>query len=1050
MRNTFVVLVIILCSVLITQALDVSETKDLARRTAAQARDAASTLEERQEALKELTEAVRLYLISGENVEAARVLNRAGRLQLKLNKLDDALANHHQALALLKQTPSVEVEVDNLNGLAAVYLREQDENKIKDVLDGALSLSQRSGYERGEAEALLTLSDIQNYKNHVTALATAQTALDIWRRIDDRIGLANCYAKIGQYYMAQNILPEARQNYETSLQIWRELNDVSEQAGVLINFGFIEYRKGEWDNSIAYLTQAQGLIDAEAEPEKMGQVAAGMAEAFNENGLPELGLPYFESALSYYRITQDPHLVAIGLLGVGFTHYLLGNYAKAEQYCNEVLASAKADRLEAARSHRFLGTIYLATRKYNAALAHFQDALPIYLHAENPKEAAQIQGLMGQVYQQQGQLERAHGLYQQARTTFIKLSDRLNLAAIDFALGRLKLSQDNLKVAEDYLRQSMDATENIRRLSNSRDLTTAFSATVHDRYETYIDCLMRESRTDASRRLEKVAFETSELARGRSLADLLRATQTSPTPGGDPQLAQREKSLRLRLRARENYKIVLLSKPHQKEELTSLEKELEGLNSDYERVSALIRAQDPGFAELTQPTGWTLQEIQQRVVADDQTVLLEYLLGAERSYLWAVTSDNITSYELPAEGVINDLAAKTHKLLATRPDEDSQKKLGQATAELSQIILAPVVSQLGKHRIIVVADGALNYIPFQSLPVPSDHTLLIANHEITNAPSASILGQLHVEVSRRNAPPRILAAFGDPIFQSNFKSRNDQGIEPQFSPDQESKSEPLLLAQRDIETEGTSIKPASIQPLFYAQRELANLRTIAGAETLLATGFDATREQLKEANLTQFAILHLATHGYFDPKRPEKSGIVLSMINREGQPQNGFFGLEDIYNLDAPVDLVVLSACSTGLGKDVRGEGLIGLTRGFMYAGAASVVASLWKVEDEVTAELMKRFYSNMLQHGMKPGDALRAAQNSIRQEPEWSAPYYWAAFTLQGDSRIETKLHPAAESKWVVMIVGIALLGLLAALYVGYRRMRAALEDAGYQSVNK
>lgn len=207
----------------------------------------------------------------------------------------------------------------------------------------------------------------------------------------------------------------------------------------------------------------------------------------------------------------------------------------------------------------------------------------------------------------------------------------------------------------------------------------------------------------------------------------------------------------------------------------------------------------------------------------------------------------------------------------------------------------------------------------------------------------------------------------------------------------------------------------------------------------MATGYDATRERLQNTDLTKFTILHFATHGFLDPQSPEKSGLILSTVNREGQAQDGYLGLQDIYNLRAPVDLVVLSACSTALGKESRGEGLIGLTRGFMYAGASSVVASLWEVNDEATAELMKRFYANMLQQGMTPAAALRAAQNSIRQEPGWRSPYYWAAFTLQGEYRRSIKPVPAAGATilyWKIML-GVALLLLLACVFWRYRHRR-------------
>jgi CHAT domain-containing protein len=246
---------------------------------------------------------------------------------------------------------------------------------------------------------------------------------------------------------------------------------------------------------------------------------------------------------------------------------------------------------------------------------------------------------------------------------------------------------------------------------------------------------------------------------------------------------------------------------------------------------------------------------------------------------------------------------------------------------------------------------------------------------------------------------------------------------------------------RDIDPVADSADLSTIQPLFYAGKELANLRAVAGGQTLVAIGFDASRERLESADLTGFAIVHFATHGILNSKRPENSGLLLSTVGPDGRARDGFLRLADVYQLRTPVNLVVLSACRTGLGKDVRGEGLIGLTRGFMYAGASSVVASLWKVDDEATAELMKLFYTNMLQAGMKPTEALRAAQNTIRQNPNWNSPYYWAAFTLQGDFRDGIKTKPAALGSGLnLIVIAAGLMILLSWMYLSHRRMRARL----------
>jgi CHAT domain-containing protein len=191
-------------------------------------------------------------------------------------------------------------------------------------------------------------------------------------------------------------------------------------------------------------------------------------------------------------------------------------------------------------------------------------------------------------------------------------------------------------------------------------------------------------------------------------------------------------------------------------------------------------------------------------------------------------------------------------------------------------------------------------------------------------------------------------------------------------------------------------------PRLAATRQEAAVIVAAAPEgtTLLASGFEASRTTATSPELARHRIVHFATHGVFDDERPERSGIVLSMFDERGNARDGFLRLHDVYDLELPVDLVVLSACDTALGREVSGEGLVGMVRGFVHAGAKRVVASLWKVDDEATADLMKTFYRGMLQEGRTPADALRQAQIGHWRSRRWHAPYYWAAFVLQGEPR--------------------------------------------------
>ena len=525
------------------------------------------------------------------------------------------------------------------------------------------------------------------------------------------------------------------------------------------------------------------------------------------------------------------------------------------------------------------------------------------------------------------------------------------------------------------------------------------------------------------------AFQTSELSRARSLAELLHATQANLFAGLDPQLADREKRLRGYLNDNENAKIRLLSKKYQAADLKELELKSQRLKVEYDQLIQDIRSRNPSYERVIQPKAWDLRKVQRQVIADDDTVLLEFSLGSEKSYVWAVTRSNIKSYELPNEETIDQLARRLHKLLSSPALNGGEGELTTAAEELARMVLWPAAENLGKHRIIVVPDGLLNYIPFQILPSPSNNKLLVDESEIINAPSASIFGELQEDAVKRLPPANLLAAFGDPIFAGDYQ-------EPQQN-EQIIATAQLRSALRDNDLNDETFDPAALTRLFHAKRELDSLREVAGDRALIVSEYEATRDRFLQTDLTQFAILHLVTHGYFNPRHPQNSGFVLSDINREQKHMPAFVGLREIYDLRAPVLLVVLSACQTALGEHVRGEGLMGMTRGFMHAGASSVVASLWEVDDRATAELMKLFYRNMLSRGMKTGEALRAAQNSIRQRPEWRSPHYWAAFTLQGEfpSAIPVRANVARTSLRFIMIAVISLLGLTAVLFWFWRR---------------
>jgi CHAT domain-containing protein len=340
---------------------------------------------------------------------------------------------------------------------------------------------------------------------------------------------------------------------------------------------------------------------------------------------------------------------------------------------------------------------------------------------------------------------------------------------------------------------------------------------------------------------------------------------------------------------------------------------------------------------------------------------------------------------------------------------------------LSRILLAPVATELGKKRLVIVADGALQNLPFAMLAEPTNSRTgamgrsstaafapLVVNHEVISLPSASALAALRQELGGRKPAPNGVAVIADPIFNAVDDRIKLVAAKPAAGTAPAGGSQDIAytriiehLAETDV---NTKVRKLVIPRLPFTRQEADQILAIAGAATgssnLRALDFKASRATATSPELSLYRYVHFATHGLLDSQRPGLSALVLSLVDEHGESQDGFLRAHQVYNLNLPAELVVLSACQTGLGKEIKGEGLVGLTRGFMYAGAARVMVSLWNVNDKATSELMVKLYRKMLKEGQRPAEALRATQVEMWRERQWRSPYYWAAFTLQGEWR--------------------------------------------------
>jgi CHAT domain-containing protein len=472
------------------------------------------------------------------------------------------------------------------------------------------------------------------------------------------------------------------------------------------------------------------------------------------------------------------------------------------------------------------------------------------------------------------------------------------------------------------------------------------------------------------------------------LLDLLRESGAGLRRGINAELLTRQKDLLERLNAKVDHQRRLLSRTSKSTETDRLAAEVHQVTSELEDVENEIRRKSPRWGALTHPQPLNAAAIQD--LLDPETLLLEYAMGEDQSFLWAVTKDGIEGFELPSRQVIEAAAQEVYEGYRIN-DPRSRPATARAAARLSELVLAPVAHRLATQRLAIVADGALHYIPFAALPHPLRHPgsvpqPLLMRHEVISLPSASALGVQRQILAGRLPAARGLAILADPIFSAQ---------DPRIT--KRSRSGLPELTQDD------RLRDSQLERLAWSRWEAEVIAEHAGpGQATLALGFDANLGAIDRGFLGGHRIVHFATHGIIDSEHPGLTALVLSLRDAEGHPQRGFLRLPEIYNLEIDADLVVLSGCRTALGSEIRGEGLIGLTQGFFAAGARRLMASLWRVQDRSTAELMDLFYHRLLRgpasQRKSPAAALREAQLELMAEPGFEDPYHWAAFAVYGD----------------------------------------------------
>jgi CHAT domain-containing protein len=884
------------------------------------------------------------------------------------------------------------------------------------------------------------------------ALGALQTALNLYTQQNNSRGIAASEDALGDLYMIQGQYPVALDHFQKAYQAFVTARGQDEKTASASN---------------AVASRAGGTASAATE------TANSTADnGFNANlMLAKIGDTNYrlgriqEASTAYLTMTvKKPETVAakatrrFGGLGGIIGSMQTGNVNVATPTSSAIgLLEVKKELDEYRVAILFMtyelgtGRIAFANNEMETARKHFQNALDagngglpgVANLGQTRRFRTAARTSLGDVALREGRYKDAAKMFNDAASG-AKKDNRLDLMwPAQRGLGRSLWMQagvdsKNAKLREDALdsyREALKTIETIRSGSLRADESrSTFLATTKDVYDeaasAFAEMALLNSPSGGAlsgKALDYAAesFRITEAGRARSLLDMLGEVNAQITEGVPPDLLKRKQdNLNRQQEIAQELTGVSIS-ADQKQKPSQMDADLDKLQTEYDDIENQIRTASPRYAALTGAQPQTLNDVQQKVL-DDNTVLLEYSLGNDSSYLFALSRSSTSLFKLPPRSSLDKMATDfrgqlipprlQRRIVGIDVAADQQRGLGlvqgpaenlgafiSASNDLYQAAVAPAAAVVTDKRLLIVADGALNYVPFEALIKNTDGAdyaslnYLVKTNEIVYAPSASVVAA--IRQANKGAGKNLLV-LADPVFNSD-DPRVKGGGPSQATAEARGLGLGLESAISDV-----SESPAPAVGLHLARlvgtrteaEEIGKIAKSGGVQTDAWIDLNASEDNLRTRDLSNYRVIHVATHGLLDAQRPQFTGVVLSLVGN--RTNDGFLRTDEIFNLRMNPSLVMLSACETGLGKEKRGEGVIGLTRAFMYAGAPTVGVSLWSVADKSTAELMTDFYKRYLAAGT-PASAsasMRDAQLGMIAGKKYAAPFYWAPFVLVGE----------------------------------------------------
>ncbi|MGB9905954.1 MAG: CHAT domain-containing protein [Candidatus Saccharicenans sp.] len=757
--------------------------------------------------------------------------------------------------------------------------------------------------------------------------------------------------------------------------------------------------------AIDYFSQAISFINEDTQRDDLFDIYYNLGTVYNETGNFNKAIEYFGNALNIISGNKDHPYYPATLIGIGFSYVKKGlttgsreDYDRAFDYFSQAqtaAASAGNKNFEVITLNN-LGSLKAHLEENLDALYYLNKARSLAEELKLNSYLASIYTNIGIIYARLGDYQNSTLYYDKAISLGMTENENRYLWESYLEKANLMRKQGQVEQARFYYLNSINIIESLRsQLITEEDKANFLGSDKRlDAYHNLVDLLIsQEEKTGKKSSLTQV-FNYMERSKARAFLESIEAAKVSQQFPVDIRLANREKELMSDL---SRIYTRLITPEIDEKERSGLLDQVKLLEEELENVRRQIRAKNPAFANLTYPEIINYNQARKEFV-DHQTAVFAFLVGKESAYAFCLSSKGLKVYPIPTQKQLREMVSQHRRAIS---DTDNQN-FGSGH-ELYRVLIEPGLEDGLKNslkKLLIIPDDILTILPFETLVLTEPADWLIKHYTISYAPSLSSLKELVHKQNRKNRkkPSNNLLAVGDPYYGE---------LEEKYAE----------LSTKTIFQDLYSLSDMKFYRLRYSQEEVRRITSQIPRSRVL-TREKASEDLVKRANLADYRILHFAAHGLIDDQKPARSAIVLTLDNDPAE--DGFLQMREILNLKLNADLVVLSSCQTGLGQFIRGEGVEGLSRAFFYAGASSVLISLWTVNDQVASQLMERFYLH-LKESQSPAEALRAVKLEMVDSGVVSHPYYWAPFILNGNGNLKTFVSGYRTP----VVVGLSLLGL-------------------------